>query len=306
MQSCCCTESSMPAAHPGAWTSRSPAGCSSTAACRPSPSRCSPAHPHTTRPSLRSCPHSSGSARSAGRLPHDEGNRMTTRTDHPTVLLVQGAWHHPDAWLPLRGELFLRGVRTVVTDLPSAGTAPTGSMHDDADAVTAAIAAIAGPVVVVAHSYGGIPATEATATATGVTQLIYVAAYVPDVDGSMYTLHGVPDPEDVSGLVPTVPDPRTTFYGDLTDERAAVAVARMVEQTQRAFVERVRGAGWRSVPTTYVVCDQDQAIPPSMQAAMAAHAGATVRHLASSHSPFLSEPGALADLVLSTVSAAAV
>jgi hypothetical protein len=231
---------------------------------------------------------------------------MSTRNDHPTVLLVQGAWHHPDAWLPLRGELFLRGVPTVVTDLPSAGTAPTGSMHDDADAIRAAVDAVDGPVVVLAHSYGGIPTTEATADATGVAQLIYVAAYVPDVDGSMFTLHGVPDPDDVSGLVPTVPDPRTTFYGDLPDDRAAAAVDRLVAQTQRAFVERVRGAGWRSVPTTYVVCDEDQAIPPAMQATMAEHAGATVVHLASSHSPFLSMPAELADLVVAVVSGPAV
>jgi pimeloyl-ACP methyl ester carboxylesterase len=224
---------------------------------------------------------------------------VNARSDHPTALLVQGAWHHPDAWLALRGELFLRGWRTVVTDLPSAGTALTGSMHDDAGAIRAAIASVPGSVTVIAHSYGGIPMTEATASASNVDRVIYLAAYLPDDGESMMTLHDVPDPDDISGPAGLMPDPRTALYGDLPDAAAEAAFDRLLPQTLRSFVDRTHGAGWRTIPTDYIVCDRDQAIPPVMQADMAERAGATTSHLDSGHSPFLSRPSELADLLVS-------
>ena len=227
---------------------------------------------------------------------------MYNSTTRPTIMLVQGAWHHPDVWLPLRAELFKLGYRTAVTLLPSAGVSPTGSMHDDADTIRTAIRKIDGPVAVVAHSYGGIPVTEATAGIPNVTRLIYLAAYVPDENGSMFSLHGIPDPEVVSGLFPVIDNPRTSLYADLDDEQAAFAVGLLINQTMRSFVDRVTGAGWKSIPTSYLICDDDKAIPPTMQAEMARGAQATVHHLASSHSPYLSRPAELATLLRDIVS----
>jgi pimeloyl-ACP methyl ester carboxylesterase len=226
---------------------------------------------------------------------------MTSTTELPTVLLVQGAWHHTDAWLPLRGELFLRGVRTVVTELPSAGATPSGSMHDDARAIGAALSDIEGPIAVMAHSYGGIPTTQASADASNVTQLMYLAAYLPAEDGSMFSLHGAPDPADTSGLFPTIDSPRTSLYGDLPDEQAAAAEKRLIDQTALSFAGRVTKAGWRRIPTTYIVSDQDRAIPPAMQLEMATAAGAHVLHLDSSHSAFLSMPGRLAEMIVDII-----
>jgi pimeloyl-ACP methyl ester carboxylesterase len=219
----------------------------------------------------------------------------------PPVLLVQGAWHHTDAWLPLRGALFLRGVRTIVTALPSAGTAPTGTMHDDARTIRAALAEEAGPVVVLAHSYGGIPATEATAGASNVARLIYLSAYAPAEDASLITVHGGTEPADTSGLFPTIDSPRTSLYADLSDEQAAAAEARLVDQSLVSFAGRVTQAGWRTVPTSYIVSDLDRAIPPVMQLEMARASGAEVFHLDSGHSPFLSMPTRLADTVVSII-----
>ena len=228
---------------------------------------------------------------------------MNVTSELPTVLLVQGAWHHPDAWLLLRGELFLRGLRTAVTNLPSAGAAPTGSMHDDAAAIAAALAEIEGPTVVLAHSYGGVPATQATAAASGVSRLIYLSAYVPDENDSVFTLHGQPDPDDVSGLFPRIDSPRHSLYADLSDEQAAAAESRLIDQSMRSFVDRVTAVGWKDVPASYIVSDQDRAIPPAMQTEMARTAGADVLHLDSSHSAFLSKPAELAELTVRVAAA---
>jgi pimeloyl-ACP methyl ester carboxylesterase len=221
---------------------------------------------------------------------------MTPAIPRPTFLLVQGAWHHQDVWLPLRGELFKLGYRSVVTDLPSAGSSPEGSMYDDAEVIRATLSKVDGPVCVLAHSYGGIPVTEATAGAANVTHLIYVAAYLPDENGSMFTLHGIPDPEEVEGWFPTINDPLHSLYADISEPQAGLACSLLVEQTTRSFVDRITGAGWKDIPTSYIICDQDQAIPPALQAEMAKHARAVVHHMNSSHSPFLSHPEELAAL----------
>jgi pimeloyl-ACP methyl ester carboxylesterase len=169
-------------------------------------------------------------------------------------------------------------------------------MHDDAAALAAELVSIEGPVVMLAHSYGGIPMTEAAAGARNVGRLIYLAAYLPDKGESMYNIHGLPDPDDLGGLFPTIDNPRATLYGDLPDAEAQAAVSVLVNQSVRAFAEKVDAAAWREIPTSYIVTQDDRAIPVALQEQMATHAG-EIRHLAGGHSPFLSRPGELAALI---------
>ena len=58
----------------------------------------------------------------------------------------------------------------------------------------------------------------------------------------------------------------------------------------------MRSVAWRDVPSTYVICDRDNAIPVPAQEAMAARADTTHR-LDSDHSPFLTDPDAVAELI---------
>ncbi|GAA2209019.1 alpha/beta hydrolase [Nonomuraea monospora] len=213
-----------------------------------------------------------------------------------TVMLVHGAWHQPSCWARLEAELHALGHGTSTPALPSAGEHPTAGMHDDAAVLAAELASIPGPVVLLGHSYGGIPITEAAAGASNVDRLIYLAAHMPDKGQSMYTIHGLPDPEDTSGLFPRSDEPRVSLYGDLPDAEAEEAVSRLVNQTARSFAEKVDVAAWRSIPSTYIITEQDQAIPPALQEQMAAQAAGT-RRLPGGHSPFLSRPRRLAALI---------
>jgi pimeloyl-ACP methyl ester carboxylesterase len=78
-----------------------------------------------------------------------------------TVLLVHGAWHGSWCWAPVVERLDASGISSRTVDLPSVhGQDALGDLHDDAAAVRVAADAVDGPVVVVAHSYGGSPATE--------------------------------------------------------------------------------------------------------------------------------------------------
>jgi pimeloyl-ACP methyl ester carboxylesterase len=150
--------------------------------------------------------------------------------------------------------------------------------------------------VVVAHSYGGIPATEGVAGLPGVRHMVYLAAYVPDVEESMFTLHGMPDPASAEGLFPITGDPRAMFYGDVPDELAAEAVDNLVDQRLQPFVDRVTRAAWHAVPSTYILTEQDGVLPVALQETMAARTK-NVRRLPTSHSPFLSRPAELAALL---------
>ncbi|WP_328373907.1 alpha/beta hydrolase [Micromonospora zamorensis] len=214
----------------------------------------------------------------------------------PTLLFVHGAWHQPAVWDRLRAELDVLGYQSRAVDLPTSGPDARGGMPDDADAVRKEIAAIGGPVVVVAHSYGGIPVSEAATGLPDVEHLVYLTAYQLDRGESMFSFHGVPDPAETDGLIPISGDPREAFYGDLSAAEAEAAISQLVDQRLRACVGRVTEPAWRSIPSTYIICANDQAIPVPLQEKMADRA-TDVRRIESSHSPFLSRPAEVAALL---------
>jgi pimeloyl-ACP methyl ester carboxylesterase len=227
---------------------------------------------------------------------------QTTRQEprRPTVVLVHGAWHGPWCWDDLRPRLERLGWRTTAPQLASAsstGTEPRPGLYADAEVLAQHIDGIDGPVVLVGHSYGGAPVTEFAGRGIGhVTHLVYVAAYQPDAGESLYAMHGAPTPDDVSGVVPVPDNPVDTFYNDVAPDVAAAAARRLVPQTVRSWTEDVITAGWRTIPATYVLCEKDQALAPATQENFARRAGSLYR-LASGHSPFLSVPDELADVL---------
>jgi pimeloyl-ACP methyl ester carboxylesterase len=218
----------------------------------------------------------------------------------PTLVLVHGAWHGPWCWDALRPQLERLGWRTSAPQLASAsgtGAEPGPGLYDDAQVLARHVDEIDGPVVLVGHSYGGAPVTEFAGRGTDkVTHLVYLAAYQLDVGESLYSIHGAPVPDDVSGVVPGPDNPVNTFYNDVAPDVAADAVRQLVPQTVRSWTEDVTAAGWRTIPATYVLCEKDQALPPAVQENFAQRAGSVYR-LDSGHSPFLSMPGELADVL---------
>ena len=223
----------------------------------------------------------------------------------PTLLFVHGAWHGSWCWAPVRQILTERGWTTAAVDLPTVhapGKATLG-MAADADAVRTAIDAIDGDVVVVAHSYGGVPTTQG-AGAGSVVHIVYIAAFVLDTGESLFgAVGGVkPDWWDVGddGLAMAGTDAHPAqglFYADVPAAEADAAVARLTPQSVRAYYDEVTSTAWRGRPTTYVITEQDAIFPVAAQEALAARAGAKTVRMATSHSPFLSQPGAVADII---------
>lgn len=221
----------------------------------------------------------------------------------PSVLLVPGAWHKPDHFRRLVDELPDIDVHTVT--LTSTGDDPTTlrDMHADAEVIARAVAAIDRPVVVVAHSYGGVPTTQGLANATNVRRIIYLGAFQLNVGDSLLTPSGgqlMPwarrHQRDGIGDYVEAMTPETVFFNDLDTTTADSAVSRLGYQSYASMRQELTEAAWKTIPSTYVICEADNAIPVVAQELMAQRADA-VHRLKASHSPYLSQPAAVARLI---------
>jgi len=231
---------------------------------------------------------------------------MRAMSERSTVVLVHGAWHGAWCWDEVVGRLSGDGLSVVAVDLPSVTSG--GDLYDDARAVREVLDATAGDKVLVGHSYGGIVITEAAAGADGVRHLVYLTAFMLDEGEALADVAGRTPPAwqipDADGKTMSVSRPQEVFYNTCAPEVADAAAARLRPHTIASFVEPLRFVAWRDVPSTYVICERDNAIPVPAQEAMSAHADTTHR-LQSDHSPFLTDPDAVADLIRGAVGALA-
>jgi pimeloyl-ACP methyl ester carboxylesterase len=238
-----------------------------------------------------------------------------------TVVLVHGAWHGAWCWDRVVEGLAERGIDAVAIDLPGHGASrqPLGDLHGDAAALSHALDALDGAdAIVCGHSYGGAVISEGAAGHPNVRHLVYLAALMLDVGESCS--RSIPDPPDGAALAESELGPgmrfsddgtsvsvdpavgRDAFYADCSDADADWALARLDLHPAIALQQPVPVAAWREVPSTYVVCSDDRAIPPWIQETFAARATNTVVW-PTSHSPFLSQPDLVVDL-LATLAAA--
>jgi pimeloyl-ACP methyl ester carboxylesterase len=234
--------------------------------------------------------------------PSAEQNTEVEMAQDPTVLLVHGAWHGSWAWDEVAQRLADADIEVVALDLPSSGPDPSvlGGLHEDAEAVRAAIDAVDGPVVVVAHSYGGAPVTEGATGAQNVSHLIYLTAFMLDEGESLLGLVGGHPPEwwiiadDGASILPGRPE--ETFFNGLDEAATAACVARLEPQSYASTTDTLRAAAWKEIPATYVISEADNAIPVFAQEQLAQRAGA-VHRLDAGHSPFLSHPDEVVAIV---------
>ena len=215
----------------------------------------------------------------------------------PALLLVHGSWLGAWSWEKVQPELTARGWEVHTVDLPSVADlgGPRFGLHDDAALVRECIREIGRPVVVVAHSYGGAVATQAAAGLPNVRHIVYVCGFVLDIGESLIELSGRVPWWNVDGDTMTARDTREILFNGVPQEESDRAIARLRPFTYGAVTEALTTAAWRSVPSTYIVCEDDLAVPS--QDAFAARA-TRVRHLPTGHMPLLSMPLELTDLIV--------
>ena len=224
------------------------------------------------------------------------------------IVLVHGAFH--GAWCFERVVPLLRdaGVNVIAVDLPGHGDdpGPFTDLHGDAARVRSVLDAQDGPVVLLGHSYGGAVVTEA-GDHPAVAHLVYLCALALD-EGEACSTVWVTDEEGtgIAGALVDRGDGTATLapegaarslYNDCDDSTVAWALARLGPQPLQNMAEVPAAVAWRGRPSTYVVCTADCAVPPTLQRALAKRCTTSVEW-PTSHSPFLSRPELVADLLV--------
>ena len=145
-----------------------------------------------------------------------------------------------------------------------------------------------------------------TGTHPQVAGLVYIAAFAPDQGESVQTLIADPAP---GAPVPPILPPRNgflaldrakfaeSFAADLPEGLAAFMADSQVPWGVEALAGPVSTPAWRSKPSWYLVATDDRMIPPPAQQAMAERAGASISSAPGSHSVYVSQPQAVADLI---------
>jgi pimeloyl-ACP methyl ester carboxylesterase len=208
-------------------------------------------------------------------------------------------------------ELERRGHRTVAVDLPCDD--PAATFADYADGVDRALEGTGGDVVLVGHSLGGMT-IPLVAARRAVRALVYLCALVPIPGVSMAEqVRAEPDtfvPGYEAGLAPA-DDSRTrrwadfavareTMYGDCTEADARWAFERLRPQESGSYRIPCPLDALPSVPSRYVLCAEDRIVDPGRsRRAAAERLGVEPVELPGSHSPYLSRPAALADVLVS-------
>ena len=224
-----------------------------------------------------------------------------------SVVLVHGGFVDGSGWRAVYDRLTQDGYQVAVVQNP------TLSLEGDAAAARLIVDAQDRPVVLVGHSYGGAVITEA-GTGPNVAALVYNAAFAPDKDESVNTLLGTFPPDAPQ---PPILPPRdgflfldrdefhASFAGDLPAADAAFMADSQVPWGVDALGGAITDPAWRARPSWYLLTTQDRMIPPSAQHAMSERAGATTVEVAASHSVYVSQPAAVADLIKQAATAVA-
>ncbi|WP_400995004.1 alpha/beta fold hydrolase [Agromyces sp. GXQ0307] len=232
----------------------------------------------------------------------------------PTVVLVHGAFAESASWNGVIERLHAEGITSV------AAANPLRSLAGDAAAVRDVIASIDGPVVLVGHSYGGLVISEASAANEQVAALVYVCAFVPETGDSAFalstsepgsTLGEALDAHPIStgGIEFTIRRDvfREQFAADVDPTTAGLMGATQRPVTQAALQEPVAAAvpGWKDRPSWHVFSSEDRNIPVAVHRAGAERAGSrgTREIEGASHALSVSQPGAVAEIVLEAVRA---
>ena len=216
-----------------------------------------------------------------------------------TVVLVHGGFVDGSGWREVYG--LLRGDGYSVSVVQN----PTLSLEGDVAATKRVIDAQDEPVVLVGHSYGGAVITEA-GNDPNVAALVYIAAFAPDEGESVNTLIGG-FPKDAPGPPILAPQDglllldrarfHDSFAADVDGESAAFMADSQVPWGVDALEGTISEAAWKTKPSWYLIATDDRMIPPAAQREMSARAGSTVEEAAASHSVYVSQPAAVAELV---------
>jgi pimeloyl-ACP methyl ester carboxylesterase len=216
-----------------------------------------------------------------------------------TVVAVHGAWADGSSWKDVILGLQRQGVRVVAAPIPLT------SLAADAFALKRTIARIEGPVILAGHAYAG--AVIGTGSDERVKALVYIAALAPD-EGE--TVAQVFYRDERHALAPQLaPDAegfiwmpeegfKNAFAQRATADQIALAAAVQRPIALKCIQEPIAKPAWRSKPSWFLIAEQDRMINPKTQHFMAERMKAATRSLAVDHTPLLTAPEKVVEIIL--------
>ena len=215
------------------------------------------------------------------------------------VVLIHGLFADGSCWLDVIARLQAKGLRATAVQNPLT------SLQASVDATREVLSWQDGPTVLVAHSFGGMILTEAGIDPK-VSAVVYVAARAPDAGEDYAALASkYPTPPATAGIVWSNDYGRLSeqaflhdFAGDVPAEKARVLYAVQEPFKRSLLADKTTQAAWRSKPSWYAVSTEDRTINPDLQRFMAKRMGAKTIEVKASHVSLISQPDAIAQLIL--------
>jgi pimeloyl-ACP methyl ester carboxylesterase len=230
-----------------------------------------------------------------------------------TIVLVHGAFAESASWDGVIEPLEAEGHRVLTV------ANPLRSLASDAAAVSDVVRTIEGPVVLVAHSYGGAVISNVDPDAGEIAGLVYVNGFAPapgencfglaaKFPGSLLgeqTARPVPRSDGTTDLYVATESFHDIFCQDVPAEQAARMAVTQRPATQEALTEPSGDRPlWKEVPSWFLIGEQDHIIPADLQRYMAerAHARRTTAIEGGSHALPVSRPDATVHPILEAAS----
>ncbi|KAK3049472.1 hypothetical protein LTR09_009139 [Extremus antarcticus] len=239
---------------------------------------------------------------------------MSTATK-PTIVFVPGAWHKIAQYSDVTSRLEQAGYEVHGVDYPSTGPNPTNETFDpDVKKIASAIESLADQgkdVLVAVHSAAGILAGEAAkgllksdresnGKRGGIVHMVYICAFAAAEGTALWEASGGPlEWEVVEGLTIRATRAAEIFYNRCTREQQEENIPKLQLLAKAAFTSKTTYAPWKEVACTYLLCENDLAIPAPAQEAMSTQPGARfeVVRCEADHSPFLCMPDLTTNVV---------
>jgi pimeloyl-ACP methyl ester carboxylesterase len=218
----------------------------------------------------------------------------------PNIVLVHGAWADGSCWSGVIERLQEEGFQVRAPQFP------LSSIADDVARLRQVLEFQDGPTIVVGHSYGGQIMTALGPDAPNVAGLVYIAAFGLDEGESLGALlsqgpvtpalaHLFTDSRGFGWL--SEDDFVNHFAGDVDPKHARVLYAVQQPLASSAFTDVMGVPAWKSLPTWYLVAQNDEALPPDAERQFAARMGATTVEIPASHVAMVSHPAEVVELI---------
>jgi pimeloyl-ACP methyl ester carboxylesterase len=231
---------------------------------------------------------------------------MSECKSRSSVVLVHGAWADGSSWNDIIGPLLSKRLNVLAAPIPMT------SLSDDVAALDRTLERTDGPILLAAHAYAG--AVIAASTNQRVQSLVFIAALAPDEGETVAEVfyRDKPHPQapqlapDAHGFI-WMPQEGfgTAFSQHASPERAALFAAAQRPIAVACLQQKAPRPAWKAKPSWYLVAEEDRMINPSTQLFMAQRMGARIRSEKVDHTPLVTAPEPVIEMILEAVASSA-